>query len=403
MAPAKESSGKVFPYFISSFHTNQHTNPDSTMKPKLLLVADTYYPKVDGTLRFMEEFINQASEAFDISLLVPQFNGSAEKKGVTFLSTWKWFSLSGYPSIALSWKNLKRIKVAIQKADIIFIQGPALLSYLAMYYGQKFQKKTIAYLHVISWELFAKFMPKLFHHGTSHLIKRVSLFFYNHCSQVFVPYEQLEQQLREEGLTVPIKIAQLGVDIHRFVPSLHKEQSKEKIGIPPDTFVIGYVGRISREKNTEALLQAFRQLPQQDHLQLLLVGDGLPDQTKSCQELTNCQVTGFVTGVEKYLQAMDVFVMPSLTETTSLSTLEAMATGLPVIVTPVGFLKEYIEKGVNGLFFPRKSPTMLALKIEHLKGKKRLRLELGMNARKTIVSRFSWEQSLARIKHLLLS
>ena len=51
--------------------------------------------------------------------------------------------------------------------------------------------------------------------------------------------------------------------------------------------------------------------------------------------------------------------MPSLTETTSLATLEAMSCGLPVIASKVGFIKDYIAKGHNGIFFPKIVPIIL--------------------------------------------
>jgi L-malate glycosyltransferase len=99
---------------------------------------------------------------------------------------------------------------------------------------------------------------------------------------------------------------------------------------------------------------------------------------------------------------MDIFVMPSLTETTSLATLEAMSCGLPVIATKVGFIKNYLVKDHNGLFFPRNKSTVLALKLQKLIDNKELREKLGKNARKTIAYSFSWERSINKIKRILL-
>ena len=94
--------------------------------------------------------------------------------------------------------------------------------------------------------------------------------------------------------------------------------------------------------------------------------------------------------------------MPSLTETTSLATLEAMSYGLPIIASKVGFMKNYIVKGYNGIFFPRDSSTMLAMKIKKLRDNIELRNKLGQNARKTIAYSFSWERSINKIKRLLM-
>ena len=94
--------------------------------------------------------------------------------------------------------------------------------------------------------------------------------------------------------------------------------------------------------------------------------------------------------------------MPSLTETTSLATLEAMSSGLPVIVTKIGFMNSYIVKDHNGLFFPRNSSTLLAAKIEKLLKHPEVMERLGQQARKTVAYGFSWERSINRIKKLLL-
>ncbi|MEK6900693.1 MAG: glycosyltransferase family 4 protein, partial [Nanoarchaeota archaeon] len=90
------------------------------------------------------------------------------------------------------------------------------------------------------------------------------------------------------------------------------------------------------------------------------------------------------------------------TETTSLATLEAMSSGLPVITTRVGFIKSYVSKNHNGIFFPRNNSTMLSVKIAKLLKDKELRDRLGQNARKTVAYGFSWERSINRIRRILL-
>jgi len=370
-------------------------------KPKLLVVADTYYPKVDGTMIFIEEFLKRAYKDFEVSMLVPDF-GVKKGKDITYIDPSKILKVSGYPNLKISFKNFKRIKKAIREAEIVFVQGPAMISYLSIYYSHKYGKKTIFYTHTISWELFEKFFPPLLKKIFFNIIKRGSIFLYNRCSEILVPYHELGEQLRTEGVKTKIKTARLGVDIDRFSLTKDKTSSKKKIKINPDKKVIGYVGRISKEKNAGLLLEAFKRLENQDNLMLLMVGDGPKNLTKEFRETKNCKVTGFVNDVQTYLKAMDIFVMPSLTETTSLATLEAMSSGLPVIVTKIGFMKSYIVKSHNGIFFPRNSATMLSVKIEKLLQNPELMVKLGHNARKTVAYAFSWERSINRIKRLLL-
>ncbi len=370
-------------------------------QPKLLLVADTYYPKVDGTLKFIEEFMKRAQDDFEISLLVPNY-GVKKGRNIHYIESSKLIKLSDYPSIKISFRNFSIIKKAVKNAEIIFVQGPALISYLSIYYAHKYNKKVVFYLHTLSWELVEKFLPGLINKIFYRIVKKMSIFFYNRCQVIFVPYYDLKEYLTKEGVKTEIITARLGVDIDLFHPPQDKQLSKKKIKIGPEKKVIGYVGRISKEKNTHLLLEGFKKLEKQKNYFLLMVGDGPEKQTKEFKENKSCKVTGFVSNVQDYLKAMDIFVMPSLTETTSLATLEAMASGLPVIATKVGFIRHYLVKDHNGLFFPRNSATMLSVKMNKLLQNKDLRIKLGQNARKTVAYAFSWERSINRIKKLLL-
>jgi len=370
-------------------------------KPKMLIVGDTYYPKVDGTLKFVEEFIKRARKDFELSLLVPYLG---EKKGsnVKYLDVYKLIHLSGYPSIKLSLKNLRKIKHEIKQTDLVFVQGPALASYLAIYYGYKYKKKTFFYVHTITWEVFAKFLPPLINKLSYRLIKKFSLSMYNKCDELFVPYLQLKDHLVLEGVDTKISVARLGVDIEKFSPPKNNGFWKRKLGIDENRKVIGYVGRVSKEKNVSVLYDAFEKLPLQNNLFLLIVGDGPEDQIRKLKKLRNCKVTGFVNNVQDHIKAMDIFVMPSLTETTSLATLEAMSCGVAVVSTKVGFIKKYLVKGYNGFFFPRDSATMLSIKLKQLLVNSELRKKLGVHARRTIAYSFSWERSINKLKRLLL-
>lgn len=375
------------------------------MKPKLLLVADTYYPKVDGTLRFMEEFIKRSKNTFDISLLVPDLGEEKKIDGVRsihFLQTSRWIGISGYSSMKLSPKNFRIIKKAIKESDLIFVQGPAMISYLSIRIASHYKKKVVFYLHTLSWEIIANFFPPLLNKIFYRLAKIISVAFYNRCAEILLPYNDLGEELRKSGVKTSLKVARLGVDIERFSPAKNRSASKKKFDLDPEKIVIGYVGRVSKEKNTQVLYEAFRRLAVPEKAHLLIVGDGPKDQMESFRKLSNCTITGFVRNVEDYLRAMDIFVMPSLTETTSLATLEAMSCGLPVIATKVGFINYYLVKNHNGLFFPKNSPAMLAIKIDKLIKNENFRQNLGMQARKTIAYSFSWDRSINKIKRILL-
>ena len=194
-----------------------------TQNRKLLIVADTYYPKVDGTLKFMEEFLRRAKDDFKISLLVP-YLGSWKKtrklpavtEHITYVQPSQLFQISGYQNMKLTRRNITRIKQAIQNTDLIFVQGPAFLSYLSIYYARKYQKNTVFYVHVIPWELYAKFIPRIIRRPFFTLFRRFVIAYYNRCDEILVPYHELQNQLKNEGVRTKISVATLGVDIQTF-------------------------------------------------------------------------------------------------------------------------------------------------------------------------------------------
>ena len=98
---------------------------------------------------------------------------------------------------------------------------------------------------------------------------------------------------------------------------------------------------------------------------------------------------------------MDIYTLASLTETTCLSMLEAMSVGLACISTEVGFIKSYIKNNVNGLFFEKQNTYHLARNIQRLINDEPYRKQLGVNSRKTIVDKFSWDKTAVGIENAL--
>jgi len=368
-------------------------------KTKLLIAADTYYPKVDGVLMFMEEFIKRSENDFDIRLLVPKYSDKQKSKftKTIFLDLSKRIKAFTYEPIAISRINRRKIKKEVKEADIVFIQELGPVGFLTFRQAKKQKKKIIFYIHNTPWEFLSKHYK--LNKYILQIVKKYFIRIYNKANLLLVPYNDFKTELQHLGIKAHMEVARLGVDIERFKPSDLKMRAKARLKLG-DQKIIGYVGRISNEKNTLILLDAFKIL-NHENLHLLIVGDGQKELVKKFKETKNCTVTGFVKDVEKYTQAMDIFVMPSLTETTSLATLEAMASGVPIISTKLGFMKHYIVKNYNGLFFPRNSASMLAVQINKLLEDQELRESMGRNARKTVAYSFSWERSINKIKRLL--
>lgn len=150
---------------------------------------------------------------------------------------------------------------------------------------------------------------------------------------------------------------------------------KEQFGIPADAPVIGSVGRLDRVKGCERLLYAFaRMRPAADSVPsyLFLIGDG--PERKALERLATelgiqerVVFAGLRSDARRLLELMDLFVLPSRSEGMSLALLEAMAAGVPVMVTDVGANREIIANGAAGVLLPEDEsqwPVRICMELE---------------------------------------
>ncbi len=132
-----------------------------------------------------------------------------------------------------------------------------------------------------------------------------------------------------------------GIDTERFrFNPVIRDEYRKKLGISDRSLVLGHVGRFSHEKNQRFIVELFQEFQKRlPESKLLLVGDGedrpmIEQMVHNKNDLSGKVIlTGSVSNVPDYLQAMDVFILPSLYEGFAIVALEAQATGLPVIVS----------------------------------------------------------------------
>ncbi len=187
---------------------------------------------------------------------------------------------------------------------------------------------------------------------------------YNRFDLVTTPTETAAAILRQQDIRVPVRAVSCGVNIHRFHPdpTLDRAAVRRRYGLSPEKALFLYVGRVDREKRVDVIVRAMSLLNRDDvefgiggrglHLKELrdLVRDlGLEDKVK---------FLGYVPAddLPAVLNSADVFVMPSEAELQSIATLEAMATGRPVLLANARALPELVEPGVNGYLFRSGDP-----------------------------------------------
>lgn len=190
-----------------------------------------------------------------------------------------------------------------------------------------------------------------------------------------------------------------GVDAVKFNPKIKGTTFREKYRLPDSDFNLLFVGRLVKRKGIQYLLKALpyvlKEIPS---VKLTIVGSGPVradlEELARREKLTNNVVfTGPISDAilpEAY-GACDIFVLPSISgDAFPITLLEAMATGKPVIATPVGGIPEILENGRLGNLTEPKDPISLAKNIVELLNNKELRRKWGDKCREVVVKNYDW-------------
>jgi glycosyltransferase involved in cell wall biosynthesis len=204
----------------------------------------------------------------------------------------------------------------------------------------------------------------------------------------------------------PDRIVQIpnGIDISRICPAERSEKARlrEGLHLPLDKHIFVYTGRLTTSKGIPELIHAWQQITQQHHnTLLLLVGSGADcfddcePQLKQFIAENDLQpyvtLAGAVTDVSPYLRAADVFVFPSHYEGFGLSIIEAMACGLPSVVTKVGVALDVLQSDKNGIAINSKEEDDLKSAILWLLDHVETWSDMGGQACRDVVSRYSMD------------
>ena len=228
------------------------------------------------------------------------------------------------------------------------------------------------------------------------LIRNVDIF--------LVISQEIDREL--EALGVPAEkrlFLPNGVDAVRCIPI--SEQRKEKLrlqlGLPLQATLVVFAGRLVPEKRVDHLLRVWGDVRSKHPAAcLLILGDGEEQARLREMRVEGAQLPGRVDDAVRYLQAADLFVLPSSTEGLSNSMLEAMSCGLPVLATSIGGAPDVIRHGESGYLVPPDDLSALQDGLETLLGDPSLRLTLGANARQRILAEFSLDSMARRLSGL---
>lgn len=222
------------------------------------------------------------------------------------------------------------------------------------------------------------------------------------ASKIVCVSKRLQQELAERS-PLPahkVKLIYNGVDPEAY-NNIPTSGLKEELGLPEDTVLVVSIGNIRPAKGYEYLVNAAVSLSElNQNIHFVVVGhqkeelfNQLQNQITQAPKQPNIHWLGFRQDVASILQQADIFLLPSISEGFSISTVEAMMAGVPVIATRSGGPEEILDNNVSGLLVPIQNSEAIVKAIQKLLWQ-RERESLTDNAKRTAIERFSLQTML---------
>jgi glycosyltransferase involved in cell wall biosynthesis len=222
------------------------------------------------------------------------------------------------------------------------------------------------------------------------------------CCQAVSDFYQRQVRVSPEKLAVILN----AVRYDEFLPLPGTGTSRAALGLDPDALTIGVIGRLTRQKGHDVLLQAVKTLSTSyPQLQVVIAGQGeaRPDLEALARELAvdrNVHFVGVRRDREHFYGSLDAFVLPSRWEGLSLALAEAVGAGIPTVATDVGGNSEVIRSGCSGLLVPPEDPIALASALDSLLSDADLRRRFSECGAAEVRPRFGIEHHVEQLEGL---
>lgn len=199
-----------------------------------------------------------------------------------------------------------------------------------------------------------------------------------------------------------------GVQLSRFTPTTNTDRvaARKRLNLPDNTFIVGFVGRLHRDKGGDFLVRLMRhEGSRRLNLHLLVIGtledEALSSEVDDLVSQGRATVTGWTNHPEYALQATDILLHPTRREGLGMSLLEAQAAGIPVLTTRVTGTVDALLGGVGGQFVEIDSLTSWLEAIETLSADPALRKQMGKKGRTFVEDRYDRDEVVKRFVDFL--
>ena len=359
---------------------------------KILIAADTYYPHVNGASYFAQRLachlVNCGHRVRVIAPSLSCCNEVFEQDGIT---------INGVRSVpAIIYKNFRisprmiqgkiiRDVMAAWQPDIVHVQSHFFICKEVLHIANKIGLPTVItnhfmpenLMHYFPFPVFIKALLKKW--GWKQLTST-----FKTVDVVTTPTKTAAQLLDKIGLKKEVLAVSCGIDLKKFNSCWKNSHLKIKYNIPEGKNILLYVGRLDKEKNIDLVMKGFSQASKKLNLHFVIAGKGAEEATLKrlagkAGLHSSVTFTGFVPDDElPGLYALShCFIIAGTAELQSIVTMEAMASGLPVVAVRAMALPELVYSGVNGYLFEPGDETDIKNCITSIFSNKESRKKMG--------------------------
>jgi glycosyltransferase involved in cell wall biosynthesis len=239
-----------------------------------------------------------------------------------------------------------RRDIAAFRPNIFHVASPDMLGHRAVSLAHRMDLPVVASVHT-RFETYFRYYGLAF---LEPVVLAILRRFYRRCDAIFAPSDSMAQLLRDQRMNYDVGIWTRGIDRAVFNPGMRDLAWRRGLGIEDDMPVIGFTGRLVMEKGLDVFSETIDCLSKkQVRHKVLVVGEG-PARDWFEKRLPQAVFTGFQKGPDlgRAVASMDVLFNPSVTETFGNVTLEALATGQPVVAARATGSESLVSDGVTG-------------------------------------------------------
>ena len=353
---------------------------------KILIVGPTFYPNVNGASYFTQGLAHYLyKRGHSILVIAPSRFIRDENYNLDGVSV---FGARSFPTFTNGFriaqsifiKNKIREKIKEFSPDVIHLQSHLVFGRAIVKIAKEFQIPVVGTNHFMPENLIHYFyLPGKVENYIIRWAWKGFLKIFEKIDAVTTPTEIGAKLLADIGLTKTVVSISNGVDLKIYNPQNNGNYLRRKYNLPEKSTLL-YLGRLDKEKNVDVLLKAFALAVKKFDAHFIIAGIGAEE--KNLRKLTAelkikklVTFTGFVAEKDKpYLYRIaDCFAIAGIAELQSIVTMEAMASGLPVIAVKAMALPHLVRHGENGYLFKIDEVKLIAGYIINIFSNKELR------------------------------